>query len=997
MPPPTTLKGKLQRPLDTTHIKQQHHATRVYLMAMKDKGFNLSNVDEFERLMKDDASLKQWMDEQLESGKEELAVKEDEIAMKEADARDFAQTIADSSEAIDYWDTKAEDVIGDDAKAIKEMIKENPVLATKIMEDGAVNKIVQSRLEEGQKLIEEMSERFDKLEEKFMKTVNERVDSLELPQRLESYIDKLQQVLRIGESTATFNETAIKELEERIVAKDDEIVEYTDSLKMYEQTCTEQVTKIETLEDSVTELKSELSRLRLSAAGDRTALVTSKQQVNDLKTRESELETDLSNSTMEVSSLKRQLGDIEVDLRTSKGNNTTLRKSIEDKDKALDEHRMEIQTLKQSAADTQRLLDDATQEKLDLSGRNKALTEEVGKHKEEKLDLYGQNKALTDQVGEQKEKLNEVIGDRDYLSGQVDTYEQVAFGKDQEIEGLKETLASTQKDKDDLTSQLAEARSNASEAAQQAKRELESVQQSNSELQSVKDDLTSQLTVARSRASEAAQQAKQRIADLKGDLANVHRSNKELQSDKDKLEEEKEALTSELTETKSEASQEIARVQQELEVVLGDLAASQKSTTGVREEKDKLEEEKRALETRLAETESNASQDIARVQQELQVVIGDLATKQKSITGFEADKVNLEKAMAALETRLTEEKSDLENRLTEEKSDLETRLIKEKSEFSRALQVKDGELAKKTADNEVTRQLVCALAGVSTGSDFTDSMVRCQTRSMAIYNASAKETSQPLPMPHMVFEEDGANLDPTSHAIRFWSAVQSGRVAFPDSQALFNVDTIGSELAGVYPWILDSLTLAISQMEPVPWTVAIFKKMLTVLQGIAYLGYLVQALRIPGDEVQALTRQAENFLVAQNLLQAGSILQSVFNSVKLALQGDTISTWLTEQGNRLDDSNCGLIKRCIAADDATPGNFVLLDQLEDQEILYAFSIEEVSSVDNESATDRMYLHFSDMLVSRRVGHRLFLEFESHLNMRLNFWVDKFLPGKYIDY
>ncbi|KAL8646123.1 MAG: hypothetical protein Q9226_007006 [Calogaya cf. arnoldii] len=223
--------------------------------------------------------------------------------------------------------------------------------------------------------------------------------------------------------------------------------------------------------------------------------------------------------------------------------------------------------------------------------------------------------------------------------------------------------------------------------------------------------------------------------------------------------------------------------------------------------------------------------------------------------------------------------------------------------------------------------LICALAGVSISSDFTDSMIECQTRSTAIYDASASmEISQPLPMPQMVFEENGANLDPTSHAVRFWSAVQSGRVSFPDSQALFNVDTIGSELAGVYPWIHDALTLAMSQMEPVPWTVATFKKMFTILQGIAYLGYLVLALQIPGEGVQALAQQAESFLVAENLLQPGSILLSVFKSVQLALQGHTISTWLTEQGNCLDDSNCGLEKRCIAADDAIPGNFVFLDR-----------------------------------------------------------------------
>ncbi|KAL8643430.1 MAG: hypothetical protein Q9226_008380, partial [Calogaya cf. arnoldii] len=427
------LDKKLERPLDTTHIQQQKQTRDLYLKTMEDQGFTLDNVNEFERLMKDDASLKQWMDEQLESGREELAVKEDEIAMKEADARDFAKIIADSREAIDYWDTPAEDVIGDDAKAIKQMIKENPVLATKIMEDGAVNEMVQSRLEEGQKLIEEMRERFYKLEEKFMKTVNERVDSLELPQKLENQIDKLQQVLRIGESTATFNQTAIKELEDRMGAKDDEIAEHKD----------------------------------------------------------------------QISSLE-----------------------------------------------------------------------------------------------------------------------------------------------------------------------------------------TERLSILRS---------------------------------------------------------------------------------------------------------------------------------------------------------------------------------------------KEEELVKQTADNKVTRRLICALAGVSISSDFTDSMIECQTRSTALYDASAgMGISQPLPMPQMVFEEDGADLDPTSHAIRVWSAIRSGRVSFPDSQALFNVDTIRSELAGVYPWIRDALTLAISQMEPVPWTVAIFKKMLTLLQGIAYLGYLVLAFRMPGEEVQALTRQTESFLVAENLLQPGSILLSVF-------------------------------------------------------------------------------------------------------------------------
>ncbi|KAL8851502.1 MAG: hypothetical protein Q9221_003602 [Calogaya cf. arnoldii] len=93
--------------------------------------------------------------------------KENEIAMKKDDARHFAKAIAKSKEAILRCDDEtgpencksriyspselllhqilqAEKVIGDDAKAIKGVIKEDPVLATKILEDDTVKATVQS-------------------------------------------------------------------------------------------------------------------------------------------------------------------------------------------------------------------------------------------------------------------------------------------------------------------------------------------------------------------------------------------------------------------------------------------------------------------------------------------------------------------------------------------------------------------------------------------------------------------------------------------------------------------------------------------------------------------------------------------------------------------------------------------------------------------------------------------------------------------------------------
>ncbi|KAL9037433.1 MAG: hypothetical protein Q9180_003717 [Flavoplaca navasiana] len=203
-------------------------------------------------------------------------------------------------------------------------------------------------------------------------------------------------------------------------------------------------------------------------------------------------------------------------------------------------------------------------------------------------------------------------------------------------------------------------------------------------------------------------------------------------------------------------------------------------------------------------------------------------------------------------------------------------------------------------------------------------------------------------MPRMVFDHDGPENTPMLHAINFNAAMHKGTVSFQDSQALFNAPIIAVDNLA-YPFVLDGLQVGVAKLKDLRWPVdpINFSVILTMIQGIAYLGYLVQFMQIPSTDVESL--RAEMGAYVSRRFQ-GSTLESVFNQSLPALAGQEIKTWLGDSTSidpnaRMDQTNSAIgAGRCIVGDTASLQNFVLLDKIGEDEVLYAFGKEEIKAV-----------------------------------------------------
>ncbi|KAL8672996.1 MAG: hypothetical protein Q9168_002557 [Polycauliona sp. 1 TL-2023] len=366
------------------------------------------------------------------------------------------------------------------------------------------------------------------------------------------------------------------------------------------------------------------------------------------------------------------------------------------------------------------------------------------------------------------------------------------------------------------------------------------------------------------------------------------------------------------------------------------------------------------------DTEISAYQNtIAEKDAEISALKGVVIGKDANIselTQIAASKDGEVTKLGKIITRKEEEVSGLEEAVAgkdKEASELRDAVASKEKEVT---QLKEVELAKKSSDkdNEAIRYLVCTLVGVSLNVDATNTMIELHGRSTAMSEALGTvkvEALQQFLIPKMLFEESGAKFDP----------------------------------------IVDALTMALEQMEFPPWILGSFKTMLIILQGIAYVGYLAFALQIQPDD--ALLDAAEKILDHGNFLQPGSTFRPILDAVKRATEGHRIETWITtttQNNNVLDESNCRLEEQSIAADDATPGNFIILDR-RNEEVLYTFSYNEIASVDQEFTPEHTYhFVFHNILVSRRVGRRLLLAGpRSYMNDIVNAWIDKFVEDKLV--
>lgn len=168
------------------------------------------------------------------------------------------------------------------------------------------------------------------------------------------------------------------------------------------------------------------------------------------------------------------------------------------------------------------------------------------------------------------------------------------------------------------------------------------------------------------------------------------------------------------------------------------------------------------------------------------------------------------------------------------------------------------------------------------------------------------------------------------------------------------------------------------------------------LQVIVYLKYLALPLQVtaPGYEITNLIDRTSRECSQLKLVGEGSVLGAILGKVEsLALQGLPITSWAGELGESqcLNDSNSAIgATRCLVADIAIPGNFILLDKIGIDEVLYTFDESEVDRLNYAVENGYLTLVFKDSTVARRFGHHLALSREPMPNAHVTQWVDRFL-------
>ena len=183
-----------------------------------------------------------------------------------------------------------------------------------------------------------------------------------------------------------------------------------------------------------------------------------------------------------------------------------------------------------------------------------------------------------------------------------------------------------------------------------------------------------------------------------------------------------------------------------------------------------------------------------------------------------------------------------------------------------------------------------------------------------------------------------------------------------------------SPISSVLTWPVDKITV---------------NAILTVIQGVGYLTYLAKAMQISGTDVETLVDRIQACL-AQKC--QGSVLESVFNQMKISSSGQPITTWLGHNNSKhqLDNSNSALGPgRCIIGDATAPKNFVLLDQVGVDEVLYTFVEEEVSAIELNPDTRRLVLLLGDSFTSDQVDHPFVLSAPIHLAKHVIEWCSIF--------
>ncbi|KAL8708957.1 MAG: hypothetical protein Q9225_007528 [Loekoesia sp. 1 TL-2023] len=422
--------------------------------------------------------------------------------------------------------------------------------------------------------------------------------------------------------------------------------------------------------------------------------------------------------------------------------------------------------------------------------------------------------------------------------------------------------------------------------------------------------------------------------------------------------------------------------------------------------RDRHEQALRALQSKRNELKAAADthqEERRKLTDKLRTLSSSLNDVTRDKTAAEADLKVLEKGREEAQARIV----TLENRrlmlndsvdqLTKEKWEIQANLKKLASER----QASEQEI---TAKLDSTRQLLGvyaeALNEFPVDPNLLDDMTKCQTR-FAAYDRKASRPGFRFErtIPRMLFVPDMTPLGPKAHAINFWLAARADCPSFSNTQALFNANTIDTETAAAYPWVLEALGYAISSMHTWDKNMLAFQKALTVLQGIAYLNRLAQGMQISLEEVERLRDTVQEYMSGNDVFGSEPFVCMVFKKVAASVDGRALTSWIDdrpasdeEAARRLDGSNSGVgAHRCIIADSVAE-SFMLIDQITVDEVLYMFHESDV----DETFLDEhggLQLQLVEGFVANCLGRRLQLERPDPADLTAFRWIDNFLGDK----
>lgn len=438
--------------------------------------------------------------------------------------------------------------------------------------------------------------------------------------------------------------------------------------------------------------------------------------------------------------------------------------------------------------------------------------------------------------------------------------------------------------------------------------------------------------------------------------------------------------------TKCRETEDLRKVNQDVSRVL---EQTQKELAMLR---SSSEREKESLENRLKQQGEEAAENAKEAADNHAL---DLEIRDEVLQESNARCESLEQENAELMTKL----KDAEDRTATLVQEVDSAKIEQQDSHHRVEQAGDTVNA--------ARHLLGQYVGETTGTRLAGTaLLDVMLQQQAILfehltlDSGSKVTLQRR-IPRMTFEAEGPALTPVTHAMNLWLAIQSDTSWFKDSQALFNADIADYQSKEVCFWVSKALDAGISALEnDDPTKPNNYKRTLTLLQGIAFLSSLAQLSQHPLDDVRGLLERVKHSLENSTLLGAGSVIGLIFSTVKSGVEsGDPIESWITaptstnEVNQRLDGSNSAVgANRCIIADAVTPGNFILIDQIGIDEVLYHFSEQEVDRLDTGD-DDMLRLIFLEHPVLFQSGNEFPLQMDFELDQHISQWVDTFMVSK----